>query len=481
VTTDKRRPPLRERIADLLLGGAYSKAKQAAVSITVDDSRGWDPLSGGGPHDRPWSELRDDLDDSLEAWRKNFMIRRIVTLVRSYVVGNGITISSNHREVEAFVRAFWDHPMNRMEQRLGPICDELIRSGELFAALFTNEADGISYLRFVPASRIREVETDPDDYERELRYGQIQEKSSELKWWISPEHPDAKRRRPFHPVMFHYAINRPIGATRGESDLATVLKWALRYSSWLEDRVRLNRVRTRQGMLDVQIDDDSQVEAKKYQLRRDDPMTAGIYVHGPGESTTLHNLQIQADDAEPDGKALRLAIAAGSGVALHYMGEGGDVNYATAREMGEPTSRFFSERQDNLVEFLLQLVTVAHARFMLVTGHRPPAAGDLKLEASIPEVARADNQTLATAVKDASTALATMRQMGWTDDPTAAKLAFKFDGETLSEDELAAILEAAAAAPYQKPPEPESDDGTEDCAASRAQAEESTDDSAQSE
>lgn len=442
-------PSLKERIADFLLAGAYSKAKQAAISVTVDDSKGWDQLSGGGPHDRPWSELRDDLDDALEAWRKNFMIRRVVNLIRSYVVGNGITIASNHREVEGFIRDFWDHPMNRMDERLGPICDELIRSGEVFTALFTNKADGMSYVRFVPASRIREVETDPEDYEKELRYGQIQETSSELKWWISPDHPDAKRKRPFHPVMYHFAINKPIGATRGESDFSTILKWALRYSSWLEDRVRLNRTRTRQGMLDVKIEDDSQVEAKKYQLRRDDPMTAGIYVHGPGETTTLHNLQIRADDSEADGKALRLAIAAGSGVALHYMGEGAEVNYATAREMGEPTSRFFNERQQYMVTYLLDLIAVAHARYLLATGRRAPAKGDLKLQASTPEVARADNESLASALNAGATALATMRQMGWTDDLTAAQLAFKFAGETFSEEEIAAILEAAT--PFRDP------------------------------
>ena len=40
--------------------------------------------------------------------------------------------------------------------------------------------------------------------------------------------------------MLHYAVNRPVGALRGESDLAPILPWLKRYSRWLEDRVRLN-------------------------------------------------------------------------------------------------------------------------------------------------------------------------------------------------------------------------------------------------
>jgi hypothetical protein len=441
-------PSLRERLARRLFGDIIDKAINAAVSIRIDDSPGWDPLSGGGPHDRPWSELRGDLDDALEAWRKNFMIRRIVTLVRTYAIGGGISISSKHREVEGFLHDFWTHPKNRIDRRLGPMCDELVRAGELFIALFTNPLDGISYVRLVPASRIQTIETDENDYERELRYGQLQEHTSELKWWYSPEHPAANLPPnggdgggAIPPVMLHYAINRPVGATRGESDLSTVLKWALRYSNWLEDRVRLNRIRTRSGMLDIKIDDDSQVEQKKYQLRKDDPLTAGIYIHGPGEEAILHNLEIRAFDATDDGKALRLAIAAGSGSALHYMGEGGDVNYATAKEMGEPTSRFYSERQQDLVRLVEDLVTLAHQRFLLATGHRPTADDDLKLEISVTEVARADNQVLAVAAKDIVTALTEMRAQGWIDDQTAIRWAFQFAGETISEEEIAEILE----------------------------------------
>ncbi len=463
---------LREHIAQRLFGdiikAGIDRAVNAKISVRVDDGPGWDPLSGGGPNDRPWAELREDLDDALEAWRKNFMIRRIVTLTRSYVVGNGIDISSKHAWVEGFVRRFWDHPMNQIDQRLGPMCDELVRSGELFVILFTNKVDGMSYIRFVPASRIREVETDKDDYEKELRYGQIQETSSDLKWWLSPEHPDAtKITKPgspnpeYPPIMYHYAINKPIGATRGESDLATILKWALRYSSWLEDRVRLNRVRTRQGMLDIEIDDDSQVEAKKYQLKQDNPLRAGIYVHGKGETTTLHDLKIQADNAEPDGKALRLAIAAGSSTALHYLGEGGDVNYATARAMGEPTARFHSERQEDLIELLLDLITLAYQRYRLVTGGKLPADGDLKLVASVTEVAREDNASLALAAKDAVAALAQMRAHGWTDDATAIRLAFKFAGETLTEEEIVHILETVEPLEPVGAPVPAPSDGKE--------------------
>ena len=54
----------------------------------------------------------------------------------------------------------------------------------------------------------------------------------------------ATKDTPDAVVMVHYAANRPVGALRGESDLAPLLRWLARYSAWLEDRARLNRFRT---------------------------------------------------------------------------------------------------------------------------------------------------------------------------------------------------------------------------------------------
>ncbi|MCK5642037.1 MAG: hypothetical protein KAJ19_14630, partial [Gammaproteobacteria bacterium] len=147
--------------------------------------------------------------------------------------------------------------------------------------------------------------------------------------------------------------------------------------------------------------------------------------------------------AESDGRALRYAIVAGANTALHYFGEGEATNYATAKEMGEPTTRYYTERQNDIIIILHDIISLAHARYLLVTSKRAPKAQDLKLQTTVTEVARADNAALATAAKDVVGALAEMKANGWIDDPTAARLAFKFAGEQIDEEEIARILEAA--------------------------------------
>ena len=436
-------PTLRERLARLILGpDAFERL--SAVSVQIDDAPGWD-AHNAQPADRPWADRAQDLDDALEAWRLNFMIRRIVTLTRSYVVGDGIAVSSPDPHVDAFIQAFCRHPQNRLDRRLGPMCDELTRSGELFPILFTNRVDGMSYIRLVPAAQIRAIDAHPEDYETELSFTQLTA-AGEPRTWIGPAHPAALSldNGKLPPVMLHFAVNRPIGATRGEGDLVPILPWARRYAEWLKDRVRLNRQRTRSGLLDVTIADDSQVDLKRRQLATRNPIEHGIYVHGPGETTAMHQLNINANDADRDGQVLRLAIAAGANAALHYLGEGEAVNYSTAKEMGEPTARFYTQRQQELCHILLDIITFAWRRSLVIRGLDPHGpAPNLRL--SVPEVARADNESLAKAAQSIVAALAQMRACGWIDDETALTLALKFAGEPLTDDDITRILTHAAA------------------------------------
>jgi predicted transcriptional regulator len=452
-----------DQVVERLFGPAIERqvqARLASVTVRIDDRPGWEQANKPGPQDRSWSERLDDLDDAFEAWVKNFLVRRVVTLCRSYVIGDGITLTSSQPDVDTFVKRFWTHPQNRMSRRLAPMLNELVRAGEIFPTLHTNRADGTSYIRFIPASQIREIKTAKNDYEVELEYGQRQTHTAELKWWVGPGHRQAYRKvrggsgGKLQPLMLHFCVNREIGCTRGEGDLGPLLPWAKRYTAWLEDRVRLNRVRTRQGILDVQIADDAVVEEKRQQLTRQNPLESGIYVHGPGETVLMHSLSIGADEASADGEALRLANATAANVGLHYLGEGGAVNYATAKEMGEPTARFYTERQSDFCDILQDLTAAAYHRYCSMGFADWPEDDELELSVSVSEVARADNESLARSANLVVRALTDMARAGWIDDKTAAGLAFKFAGEPLGEEEIAAILTQAETEQPEPLPEP---------------------------
>jgi hypothetical protein len=411
---------------------------KAALGLEVritDDNKGWESVSaGGGPADRPWYDVQQDLTDVLEAWRKNFLIRQVVRLTTAYVVGDGITLSSSHSWVSGFVAEFVSK--NRIAGRLPAWCDEATRSGELFVALFPNPISGMQYVRAIPASQIEAVETDPEDYEKETGYQEIVPGQVERKDWKS-----VLTAKPTEPVLLHYTINKPVGATRGEGDLTPILPWARRYTEWLKDRVRFNRLRSELAAVDIEIDDDAKVEEKQKHYQAHPPKSGSITVHGKGEKISYPSANIQGFDAEPDGRALRLAFAAGANVPLHFLAEGSSATRSTATEMGDPTHRHYRMRQQDFVSMLIDLTEQAYKRRCALLKLKVPR--DLQINAEVPDVSRADNKALADSAKTIVEAFATMKAQGWIDDETAIRLSFKFAGEILPEAKIKELLENA--------------------------------------
>ena len=122
--------------------------------------------------------------------------------------------------------------------------------------------------------------------------------------------------------MLHYAINRPVGAKWGESDLAPLLIWLSRYAAWLQDRARLNKYR-QAFMYVVQGNYASDAErlARQAELNANPPSPGCILVTDASEIWTVLNPQLDSTDANADGLALKKMIAAGAGVPLHFLAE----------------------------------------------------------------------------------------------------------------------------------------------------------------
>jgi hypothetical protein len=411
---------LREGLVDKFFGDVLEQRVQLALKV-VDD-KWWKQIGGAvGPQDRPWGELSLSWTDALAAWRDNPLARRIVALTTDYVVGDGIRVTSKLPEVDKWIKAWWDHPQNKISQRLYAWCDELTRSGEIFLVLSTNPGDGVSYVRAVPAVRVDRVETDPDDLERELRFHELVDGSMDGRWWPSP-----LTAGPGEACMVHYAINRPVGAVRGESDLTPILVWLRRYREWIEDRVRVNRLRN-SFVWHVRLTNASpgDVELKRKQYKNP-PSPGSIVVSDENEEWAAMTAQLQGGEASEDGKALRLLIAAGAGIPLHFLSEGESATRATASEMGGPTFRHYTHRQQALSGQLEDLVTVAIRRAAALG--KVSAPEDLQLEVVVPDLARSDDQAMAQSLKGVVEGLDLMVQVGWLSDDQAAAIAKRFTG-----------------------------------------------------
>lgn len=408
---------LKIRIAERLFGDYIEQRVQAAVKV-VDD-KWWTQIGGGGVDRREqmWADIRQDQDDSLDAWRDNPLARRVVSLVTDYVVGDGIRVTSEREEVQRWIDRFWDHPQNRIGSRLYAWCDEVTRCGELFIVVYRNPGDGMSYVRTIPASRIDKIETDPEDFEHELQYHEVVDGSVEGRFW------PGRGQMEGGLFVLHYAVNRPVGATRGEGDLVPILPWLRRYKEWLEDRVRVNRLRN-SFLWHCKLTNATPDDLARKRVQYSQPPSPGsVIVSDDNETWEALTAALQSSDAEADGKALRLMVAAGAGIPLHFLSEGESATRATATEMGGPTFRHYKRRQLWFAEVLVDLVTVCIRN----AGCSLPA--DLRLSCVLPDLTREDNLQLAQAMKEAIEALILFSEKGWLDDESAKRLALKFAGE----------------------------------------------------
>ncbi|MGQ9666334.1 MAG: hypothetical protein ACUVWB_03390 [Anaerolineae bacterium] len=429
----------KERMAERLFGGLIEARVQEAVKV-VDDA--WWRLvnAPAAPAEPSWLQRQEDLEAALKAWRDHPLARRIVSLTTDYVLGDGLSISSTIPEVDEWARRFWTHPQNRLDSRLYSWVDELTRAGELFIVLSRNPADGMSYVRLVPACRIDQIDTDPDDLERERRYHEVT--SSQLleggRWW-----PAAETADPHAPqVIFHAVINRPPGAVRGEGDLTPILPWLGHYAAWLEDRVRVNRLKSSfVWQVTLRGATPAVIAQKRAEYSRP-PSPGSVIISNEGERWEAVQPHIDAQDAQADGKAMRLLVAAGAGVPLHFLSEGESATRATAAEMGDLTFRHYRRRQMEVCRIVEQLVEVAYQRAVAIGKAR--FYERLELTVSAPEIVRDDNETLSRATRQMVEALARMRELGWVDTRRAIRLAFKAAGELISEEDIDVLVQTAS-------------------------------------
>ncbi len=449
----------------------FSKAIGRRVDLAVralDDQRDV-TLAGQRTQERDrFSYDREDLfREALLAWRTNPLARRIVSLTTQYVVGAGLTISCPHQPTHAFLQAWWHHRLNRMAVRAGEWCDELSRTGNVIV-LVSTDASGMSFVRALPASQVAEIVTRPNDVEQPLLVvekphfpqGAFGSGEGEPRAWPAyDEATDGPNDDGAWPtVALHYAINRPVSAVWGESDLAPLLRWLSRYSAWLEDRARLNRFRqTFMYVVRGVFANRAERLARQNELNANPPNPGSILVTDAAtESWGVLHPQLDSFEASEDGLALKKMLAAGSGNPMHFLAEPESSTRTTAEAAGGPTFRHYEQRQNFFTWMIGDVAHVVRARRAQVdpsvgagsgraglarasvgTFDQTPAlipAAPIKVTGA--DISARDNATLAQAAAQVAAAFTDLRRRQVIDDAELLRMVYKFAGELVDVPDL---------------------------------------------
>ena len=376
------------------------------------------------------------------AWCRNPLAGQIVNITTWFVMGKGLGFSARDARIQDALNRFWSDRENDMQITQHWMSNELQIYGEIFVRLFVNPIDGAVRMVLVDPLEIRDIVTDPDDVRKPVAYLREYTRRPSPEEWISefkargdsiglPSSDRVVREVIEADKVIHVKVNNVSNHTRGLSELYRVLRWLDAYERWLEDRASINRARGTFAFLrkvpavpsraSGPFETDS---SGKYVV----PKPGSILVVHEGEDWQVLSPEIGADDAREDGRAIKLMIAAGSGIFEHYFGDPSTGNLATARSMELPMLRKFEDRQrlfENVFGKIFQRVIEAG-----VAAGTIPADADRSVDINFPPIMPEDiallTDTLISQIESGLISKDSARRMiPWIADPAGEAEALK--------------------------------------------------------
>ncbi len=347
----------------------------------------------------------------------NPFAKRIVNMTRDFVVGKGREwkIQATNDKVRELLKKHWNDPINNWKSKIRTRGRELGLAGEQCYTAITG-SDGIVRLGYVDPGVIGAIKPDPDNFEilrevvlkkkdpgdEERRLKIINYDMSERRLVGKTEGEDQ-----YVDSCFFFAINKPIRATRGRSDL-----FALADSLDMLDQFHFNRMErsalANTFIWDVLLKGSDEKAQKDWLAKNKAPKPGAVRVRNESVEWDVVAPNLQASDASQEGRMMRTPILTGSGYPEHWLfGVGENANRASAYEMGDPPMRMVGGRQEDLIEileFILRYQIDEAVRAKVLIGVKEEELYDYSIDA--PEISSRDMQKAAQTLEAIGRALA---------------------------------------------------------------------------
>lgn len=448
---------------------------------TRDQDKGWTPISKiSGDKDLLPTEY-DELHKAVyKLYTTNPMAKGLVDLTTNFIVGENLNVVAEEEDVQEIADEFWNDDHNNMMFRSERLLSETILFGEQFVVIFPNFDAGNTQIFQVDPIKVDSIATDKDNAEKEIlvilkmKVGQSKPKAY-VAWDAIPRTAGSNSKveklaegmaidklKEFLPetfnvgdtekklddyeiaedaFCFHYKINAVTGSARGWSDLATNVNWIAIFDEGLLNTMRLRRFRTA-FIYDVTLKGAKKdaIEKKKKEITASPPRPGSVMVHNDEETWETKQPNIDSSNNAEDLHQVLMHAGRASNIPEHYMGSGGDVNRASASEMGLPTIKYMKRRQKFFKAMIEQLIKVAIEVNIYATKGKLKADANMKFAISFPDIDTKDNLAIAQAAQALIMSLVAAKDSGWISKKTAQRLMFKFLGEENTPEEEDEII-----------------------------------------
>jgi hypothetical protein len=328
-------------------------------------------------------------------------------------VGEAAEDPESDDQLKEIVEDFWKDRENQAAltspEAMKEWLDRVVTDGECFYVAFTAEASPYVKLTYIMVEEVTDIVYDPDNWMIPIYYKrtyQPQKYNGKNGYY----EPDGKpkdiyyldfevtdedlmrignrisipgdKRADENARIVHHMIN-PLWTKKGKrgiSELYASREWFRVYKEFMEDRAAINAAATsiaykrkikggptavaqfqgKFGGLDVGYDNPNNTTEVRRLTR---PTPAATYDSNPAVDLEWMKTDTGAANAKEDGRSLLGAAGAGVGFFIHYFGEGGDANLATAQSMELPMVKTFEDWQEwvdtSLLRLLKYVITIA--------------------------------------------------------------------------------------------------------------------------
>lgn len=422
------------------------------------DEANWRPLTSDSSRDLPLLTQERMLRIAHWLWEQNPLANRIIELPLAYLLCEGVKLSVSDPANQKVLDRFWKDPINDMDLKLSKKVRELAMFGEQCYPTYVNDIDGMVRIGYLDPLLISEVVKDPDNTEQPI--GIITKRNTKGRFYrfrVIINGPESVfsamtqevRRKFTDGEAFYFKVNDLSAGSRGRSDLLSVADWLDVYDQFLfGEGERYKHLRAFVWDLELKNASPEKVEerARKVQM----PKSGGVYVHNEAEKLEPKTPELQAQDTTMGARLLRNHILGGRTIPEHWYGGGGDINRATAAEMGDPAYKVLAMRQrdvKHMLESIARYVLYKNATTDGVQEAIDWSKAEWTPTAIFPELISADIANIATALQQliAGCALAITNKMLTmkTAVQLIASVAGRLGVEIDAEKELAAALDEA--------------------------------------
>lgn len=405
-----------------------------AHGVTIDDDDDqWRKLTGESKRDlSPLTQSRMQ-ELALYVWETNVLANRLIELPLAYCLAEGVKLTAADENVQEWIDAFWDDPINCLDLKLVKKVRELALFGEQCYPTFVNEMNGHVRLGYLDPGLIETIITDPDNGEQKIGVVTVRDtKGRQRRYRIIVNGPEealfTERTRRIRNTLqdgecFYFAVNDLSNGRRGRSDLLAAIDWLDAYDQFLFGEIERSSF-MRAFIWDVTMKGATQAEVDARAKKISPPRANSVRVHNDAEEWNVESPDLKAQDASENAKLFRNHLLGGATIPEHWFGGASDVNRATGESMGEPTFKIFSMRQRFIGHILEEMGRYQIRQRELAHGAGEPDLNDplFKLNAQFPEMVARDTTKYASALAQVTMAVSQATDRGFVSEELAVKV-----------------------------------------------------------